>query len=529
MTRHKDHVSMNPMKYPHGVSAAVLCVALSFCTTGTAQVGQAVSVPPPPNIVLINADDVGYGDVGAYGAELIETPNIDSLAEQGIRFTDAHSASAVCSPSRYGLLTGEYPFRRDFWFPVFATAPLTVDTTTTTLASLLKEAGYATAVIGKWHLGFGEKEPVDWNEPLKPGPLELGFDYYFGVPVLNSHPPFVYVEDHAVVGLVEDDPMVYGETAVTRYFDEKFDYDTIGGGLEAHRLYRDREVGTTLTEKAVEWIRGHKDQPFFLYFATTHNHHPFTPAPRFIGTSRAGPYGDSMQELDWMVGRILQTLDDESLQDNTLVIFVSDNGGMFNRGGQTAWETGHRLNGDLLGMKFGAWEGGHRVPLIVRWPGRAPEGVTSSDLVSNVDFMATFAEIIDRPLKPGEGPDSRSMLPVLEGRNEAPVRDTLIISPARKSHLALRHGDWMYIPARDEGGFAGTRLGEHDFAGAAALAFTGQVNSDVVDGKIRSDAPEAQLYNLKSDPRQERNVYVEFPDVAAALQQLFEELTDSTP
>jgi len=228
-----------------------------------------------------------------------------------------------------------------------------------------------------------------------------------------------------------------------------------------------------------------------------------------------------------MVGRILHTLDDEGLRDNTLVLFISDNGGMFNRGGQTAWETGHHLNGELLGMKFGAWEGGHRVPFMARWPGRIPAGETSGALVSNVDFMATFAEIAGRPLKPGEGPDSRSLLPVLEGRNEAPIRETLIISPARKSHLAIRKGPWIFIPAQDEGGFSGKHLGDHDFAGAAALAFTGQGNSDVAHGKIRDEAPVAQLYNLETDPRQERNVYADYPDVVVELRAMLEKFTSN--
>ncbi|MEE4217798.1 MAG: arylsulfatase [Xanthomonadales bacterium] len=497
-------------------------------TSGAPSASAQVQAPGPgrPNIVLINADDVGYGDVGVYGAERIRTPNIDSLAREGMRFTDAHSASAVCSPSRYALLTGEYPFRRDFWFPIFATAPLVVDPSTTTLASLLKDVGYATAAIGKWHLGFGNKEPVDWNGTLSPGPLELGFDYYFGVPVLNSHPPFVYVENRAVLGLDPADPLVYGEMAITRYFDEKFDYDTIGGGLAAHRLYRDREVGTTLTEKAVNWIRSQQDQPFFLYFASTNIHHPFTPAPRFIGSSGAGPYGDSMHELDWMVGQILQALDDSQVRDNTLVLFISDNGGMFNRGGQTAWETGHRLNGDLLGLKFGAWEGGHRVPFIARWPGRIPAGAVSSSLVSNVDMLATLAAIVDRPLDAGEGPDSRDLLPTLLGQSKKPARETLIISPARKSHLAIRKGRWMYIPAQGEGGFAGSRLGEHDFAGTAALKFTGQVNSDVVNGELRENAPKAQLYDLGSDPKQEKNVYDEYPEVVREISTLLREVMD---
>jgi len=250
-----------------------------------------------PNIVVIFADDLGYGDLGCYGAMHVQTPNIDRLASQGRRFTDAHSASAVCTPSRYALLTGRYPVRHgNLWNPVFLKSPLVVSPDRITVADVAKEAGYATACIGKWHLGFGNRAPTNWNEALKPGPLELGFDYYFGVPVVSSHPPFVYVENHQVVGWIKDDPLVYGTTAKTRVFDEKMGINQIGGANAAHALYDDEEVGTTLTDKAVEWIHQKKDGPFFLYFATTNIHHPFTPAPRFQGTSQAGPYGDFIHD-----------------------------------------------------------------------------------------------------------------------------------------------------------------------------------------------------------------------------------------
>lgn len=500
--------------------------AISMPCTSAESAGKSTDLIPTedlPNIVIVNVDDLGYGDIGAYGADKITTPNIDRLAAEGMKFTDAHAASAVCSPSRYALITGEYPARRDFWFPIFAKTPLVIDTSATTIASLLKEKGYSNAIIGKWHLGFGNAEPVDWNKPLKPGPLELGFDYYFGVPVLNSHPPFVYVENHHVLGLTQDDPLVYGKRAVTREFDEKFDYDVIGGGEAAHALYKDRNNGTLLTEKAIEWVRAHKSGPFFLYFATTNIHHPFTPAPRFIGSSTAGSYGDFVHELDWMVGSLLNALDEEGLRENTVVFFTSDNGAMFNRGGQTAWETGHRPNGELLGVKFGAWEGGHRVPFIARWPGHIRAGSKSSELISNVDFLATVADIVDRPLQENEGPDSFSFLPALKQENEAPIRDSLVISPASKRHLTIRKGRWVYISAQGEGGFSGKHLGDHDFAGPAALKFTGQQNSDVVDGQIRPDAPPAQLYDLVTDPRQEVNVYTEHPDIVRELQALLAE------
>jgi arylsulfatase A-like enzyme len=356
--------------------------------------------------------------------------------------------------------------------------------------------------------------------------LELGFDYYFGVPVLNSHPPFVYVENHNIVGLTPDDPMVYGQQAETRWFPEKFDLDEIGGGRAAHDVYDDRAVGATLTERAVDWIKQHKEDPFFLYFATTHIHHPFTPDSRFIGTSEAGRYGDFIHELDWMIGELLQTLEKEGLAENTVVIFTSDNGGMLNQGGQDAWRDGHKLNGDLLGFKFGAWEGGHRVPFIVRWPGKIKAGSTSNELISNVDMLATLAALVDRPLKENEGRDSYNVLPSFFGPVKKPIRDHLVICPAQKKNLAIRKGKWMYISSQNEGGFDGTEIGDHNFGGAAAHLLTRQVNSDVEDGKIKADAPPAQLYDLKADPTQKVNVYNQHPKVAEELKNLLENIVN---
>ncbi len=470
----------------------------------------------PPNVVVIFADDLGYGDLSCYGATKVSTPNIDRLASEGRRFTDAHSASAVCTPSRYALLTGQYPFRVDLWPPVFLKTGLVVDPDRTTVADVMKRAGYATACIGKWHLGFGEETP-DWNGDLKPGPLELGFDHYFGMPVVNSHPPFVYVEDYRVVGLDPDDPLVYGQTAETRIFDEKMKINEIGGGKAAHALYDDEYVGTTLTEKSIEWIREHKDDPFFLYFSTTNIHHPFTPHPRFQGTSEAGPYGDFIHELDWMVGEIMDTLESEGLAENTLVIFTSDNGGMINRGGQEAWRRGHNQNGDLFGFKFDAWEGGHRVPFIARWPGQIPAGSTSDQLVSNIDLSATLAALTGEKLATDEAPDSFNILPALTGNPSDPIREHLALAAFRKTHLSLREGDWMFIPNQAGGGFSAKNVGDHGFGGPPAIHFSGQVNSDMADGALKPDAPAEQLYNLSSDLRQSRNVIREYPEIARAM------------
>ena len=401
-----------------------------------AQVAMAVE---KPNIILINADDLGYGDLGCYGATKVQTPNIDQLAAGGRRLTDAHSASAVCTPSRYALITGEYPVRKNLYRPVFLKTGLVIDLEKQTIASLLKDAGYATSCFGKWHLGFGEGTP-NWNGALKPGPLELGFDYYFGVPVVNSHPPFVYVENHHVVGLVEEDPFVYKKKAKTREFFEKMGYDQIGGADAAHALYDDEQVGTELTERATAWIKEKKKDSLFLYLATTNIHHPFTPHPRFKGTSQCGPYGDYIHELDWMVGEVMKTLKEEGIEEKTLVIFTSDNGGMFNVGGQNAWDAGHEINGELLGFKFGAWEGGHRVPLIASGPGKIPAGSESDQLVSNIDMLATFAELTGSKVKEGQGRDSVNVLAALLEDPQEQVRDHLVLGASKPTHLSVRRG-----------------------------------------------------------------------------------------
>jgi len=492
---------------------AAACLALTErCPGASAAPGRK------PNIVLINADDLGYGDIGCYGATKVKTPNIDRLARQGRMFTDAHSASAVCTPSRYALLTGRYPFRKkNLWNPIFLKTPLIIAPEQLTLGRLMKEAGYSTACIGKWHLGFGRTAPTDWNKPLKPGPLELGFDYYFGVPVVNSHPPFVYVENHRVVGLTPEDPMTYGKKAATRAWPEKFGLGQIGGARAAHTLYDDEKVGTTLKDKAVQWIEKQKDKPFFLYFATTNIHHPFTPARRFNGKSQCGRYGDFIHELDWIVGEVLGALDRTKAADNTLVVFTSDNGGMLNQGGQDAWKSGHRLNGDLLGFKFDAWEGGHRVPFIARWPGKIRAGTTSDQLICNVDMLATLAAVVARPLKAHEGPDSFNMLPALTGTPQGRIRDHLVLCPRRKEHIALRKGKWIYIAARGNGGFGGRRIGQHTLGGPAAHLLTHQVNSDIEDGKLKPDAPPTQLYDLQADRSQTKNLYRTQPAVVEQL------------
>lgn len=483
-----------------------------------------------PNVVFIFADDLGYGDVGCYGATKVETPNIDRLAATGRRFTDAHSASAVCTPSRYALLTGKYPVRANggagVWGPAPIDSPLLIDPHEVTIADVFKKGGYQTAAIGKWHLGFGTGKNT-WQEPLRPGPRDLGFDYYFGVPVVNSAPPYVYVENERVVGGDPADPLVdlgrgrqKESTPITPIPPEASQRtpNRFGGAVEAHQHYNDYTVGTVLAEKAVDWITVNQEKPFFLYLATTHIHHPYTPGGRFQGTSDAALYGDFIQELDWMVGSVISCLEEQGLSDNTLVVFTSDNGGMLNLGGRTATELGHRLNGGLLGFKFGAWEGGHRIPFIAKWPGHIEAGTQSDQLLGLVDMLATFVEAIGQDASALSGKDSISMLPAFLGDPQEPLRDELILAAHKRSHLSIRKGRWVYIPSRGSGGFTGSKPHQHAWGGPPATQFAGSVNSDIQGGKIKPDAPPAQLYDLHADENQTTNLYREHPKVVQELE-----------
>ncbi|MBK1834422.1 sulfatase family protein [Roseibacillus ishigakijimensis] len=494
-----------------------------------------------PNVILIFADDLGYGDLGCYGATHVRTPNIDQLAKEGRRFTDAHSASAVCTPSRYALLTGSYPSRakggEGLWGPAPINSPLLIAPDTFTLADLFQKEGYATAALGKWHLGFGE-EANDWQPPLRPGPQDLGFDFYFGLPVVNSAPPYLYVENDRFVGEDPDDPLIFigrkrhsEATPITPIPKEASQRtaNQFKGARRAHEHYNDYEVGTVLTEKATAWITTHRQQPFFLYLATTHIHHPFTPAPRFQGTSEAGLYGDYIHELDWMVGEILTCLEENQLTEDTLVIFTSDNGGMLNSGGRVAVQKGHLPNGDLLGFKFGAWEGGHRVPFIARWPGKIPPTTVSPQLLSHLDLMATLHAALGKEKPPQAGPDSLNLLPALTEEPSLPLREELLLAAHRPSHLSLRQGPWMYIPARGSGGFTGSKPSHHAWGGPPAVAFVQGKNSDLKDGKLRQDAPPAQLYNLAEDPNQRENLYHSYPDKVREMATRLDQLTPENP
>lgn len=353
-------VAMGSILFPfRGLLAPCLAVMVAG---GAGSCGRDLPTPRAedggkPNIVLILADDLGYGDLGCYGATKVRTPNIDRLAREGIRFTDAHSPSAVCTPSRYALLTGrEYWHRRSRWEGGSLLQEVKI-----TLPSLLQSAGYATACVGKWHLGFGERE-ADWNGELEPGPLEAGFDTFFGTPNTHNEPPQVLVEDHRVIGLSPSDPIEILPPVPPDYA-----LGEMRGGAAAR--FRDEELASIYTAKAVSFLEEHADRPFFLYLATSNVHGPIAPAPRFQGESQCGSYGDSIEELDWSVGKVLATLERLHLTRSTIVIFTSDNGAVLYR---SVIEAGHRSNGALIGQKTDAWEGG-----IVSHSSRAGQGTSS--------------------------------------------------------------------------------------------------------------------------------------------------------
>jgi arylsulfatase A-like enzyme len=470
-----------------------------------------------PNIVIILADDIGYGDLSCYGATKVKTPNLDKLATQGMRFTDAHCAAAVCTPTRYALLTGQYAWRHDPARTILSgVAPLAIPLDRMTVPKLLKKADYATGVVGKWHLGLGEKEP-DYNVEIKPGPKEVGFDYSFIIPATADRTPCVYVENGRVVGYDPKDPIrvsykeKVGDEPTGRenpdlLFNQKpsqgHDGTIVNGisrigfmtGGKAAR-WKDEDMADELTKRAVAFITQHKEKPFFLYFATSDIHVPRFPHSRFRGKSEHGLRGDAIVQLDWCAGEIMLTLDKLKLTDNTLLIFTSDNGGVMDDGyldGTRDDKRGHKCNGVLRGFKGGPYEGGTRVPLIARWPGRVPVDKTSGALVSSVDFLASFAAITGTALPKDAGPDSFDILPALLAEKPAkPCRETLTM---HGNPIAVRQGKWKLVPAVSP-----------------------------PKGKMRP----AELYDLEADLSETNNLADKHPDKVKELTELLEELRKS--
>lgn len=500
----------------------VFCAALSVGAVSSV-FAEAADKPldgarAKPNVVIIYADDIGYGDFGCYGG-LIPTPNVDALAENGLRFTSGYCPSATCTPSRFAMLTGEYAFRQKGTGIARGDAAMIIKPGTVTLATLMKDAGYRTAVVGKWHLGLGEGgSKLDWNKPIKPTPNDIGFDESFIMAATGDRVPCVYIRDREVVNLDPDDPIQvrYGRDNFPGELDGKKDRDKLvmdwshghnmavingigrigymTGGKAA--LWSDEDMADDFTREAVAFIERSKDQPFFLFFALHDNHVPRVPHPRFVGKSGQGPRGDAVVQFDWCAGAIIEALEKHGLSDNTLVILSSDNGPVLDDGYKDQANEllgDHKPAGPLRAGKYSMFEGGTRVPFITYWPGTIQPG-TSDALVSQVDFPASVPALAGVGLPDGAAPDSYNVLDALLGKS-AKARDYIVQDA---NGIALRAGDWKYIPK------GGTR--------------------DNLGPWKNAKFQQGALYNLAEDIGEQNNLIAEHPDKAEAMRKQLEQI-----
>lgn len=463
-----------------------------FCTSlaAAAAGGLVAAADKLPNIVYILADDLGWGDLGCYNRESqIPTPTADRLAAQGVRFTDMHSPSAVCTPTRYGILTGRYCWRTSLKNGVlWGYSPNLIETRRMTVASMLKARGYHTTAIGKWHLGFGNEPKVDYSRTLRPGPLDHGFDSLFGIPASLDMDPYVYVENDHVV----EQPTAHTDGQK----DPRGVFWRPGPIAPSLKL---EQVLPTLTRRAVDVIRARAAQPaqpFFLYLALTGPHTPWLPLPEFRGRSKAGDYGDFAAQVDAGVGDVVRTLDESGLARDTLVLFTSDNGADWNVEDKQRFP--HRANAHWKGRKADISEAGHRVPFIARWPARIKPGSRTSELGCLTDLMATAAEIVGTKLPSDAAEDSYSLLPALLGERVKPIREAIVHHSA-DGMFAIRQGEWKLVEGRGSGGF------------------TRPVRIEPQPGE-----PAGELYNLARDPAESENVYGRHPNVVARLAALLE-------
>lgn len=441
-----------------------------------------------PNILVILADDMGYGDPGCFNPRSrIATPHIDRLAREGMRFTDAHAPGPLCHPSRYGLMTGRYPFRTDI--TRWPTQPL-VEKSQVTFASFLRGQGYQTAMVGKWHLGFREN---GYDQLLPGGPLDCGFDSFFGLRASTDIPPYFYIRG--------DRSLVPPTNHIAEHHSEGWSpiqgaFWRQGGIAPGLAL---ADVLPRLTDEACALIKAHAgkepgtQRPLLLYLAFTAPHTPWLPAGEFAGKSGAGMYGDFVMMLDAHIGRVLEALESAGMAQNTLLIFTSDNGPVWHAPDVARF--GHDAAGGLRGMKADAWEAGHRMPFIVRWPGRVKAGRVSAQTICFTDLLATFAEICGVKLPADAGPDSFSFLPVLEGRQpeRRPIRGPIVMQAGSSPAMVIRSGDWKLINQLGSGGFSQPKT----------------INPE-------PGAPAGQLYNLRDDLAETKNLYLKHPDEIVA-------------
>jgi len=472
----------------------------------------------PPNIVIIYADDMGYGDLNCQNPNSkIPTPNLDQLASEGMRFTDAHSSSGICSPSRFALLTGSYHWRRQHGIVSSFGKPFFKDSDIT-LPQLLKTKGYTTACIGKWHLGWdwefknapSEKvnqwgkmrevylsNDIDWSKPIGGGPLDRGFDYYFGDGTINF-PPYAWIEN---------DQFIEAPTAEMEI--NSIGFNTKEGNWEFRpgpkvKDWNPYEVLPTLTKKTVEWInKQDDDKPFFLYFALPSPHAPIIPNDDFDGKSGAGGYGDFMVQTDWVAGQVLKALKEKGLEENTIIIFSADNGPE-----HYAWKRaekyGHFSMGYFRGLKRDVWEGGHHVPLIIKWPGQVEAASISNEVISQVDIMATLASITGIDLSESAAPDSYNFTSVIKGKKyKSPVREATVHN-TYETKWGIRKGKWLYINGKSGG---------HRKLPESFKKLTGYTDFNT-DGL---------LFDMVDDPEQRINHYEKYPEKIKEMEKLLQE------
>ena len=460
-----------------------------------------------PNIVLILADDLGIGDLGCYNpASKVPTPALDQLARQGIRLTDAHSPSAVCTPTRYSILTGRYAWRSRLKKGVTrGYSRSLIEPGRATVASLLKSKGYATACVGKWHLGFqtpdldapdlpfanelvppDHPQAVDFAKPLIPGPVSLGFDYFFGIPASLDMEPYLFVEN--------DRPLEQPTETIAQSLHRRKGGGGFWRGGPIAPSFRHIDVLPTIAEKAVHWIgQQSTENPFFLYFPLNAPHTPWLPTKKFQGRTSISHYGDFVAQVDSVVGQIVAAVRQTGQAENTLIIVTSDNGSHWPTTDIEKWH--HTANLHYRGQKADIWEGGHRVPFVASWPARIPKAAENDSTVCLVDFMATFANLVGAAIPTGEGVDSVNILPaLLDKKTQQPPR-TSTVHHSLDGTFAVRSGNWKLIPANlGSGGFSAPR-----------------------EVPPQQDGPQGQLYNLDDDPSEKNNLWLQHPEVVKKL------------
>lgn len=467
-------------------------------------------VADKPNVLIILVDDMGYGDLKNYNPDSkIEMPNVERLADEGMLFTDAHAPGPLCHMSRYGLMTGRYPFRTDV--TKWPTDPLIAEGQVT-IASLLRDNGYRTAMVGKWHLGFKEN---GYENPLPGGPVDRGFDSYFGIRASTDIPPYFYIRGRQAVSPPTNRIEARYTDGWTKIQGEFWREGGIAPGLDLH------DVLPRFTDEAIDVVDNHakgprSDMPLMLYLAYPAPHTPWLPSAKFVGKSEASMYGDFTMMVDDEMGRVLKALDRNGMTEDTLVIFTSDNGPVWFQ--YDVDRFGHTSTGPLRGMKSDAWEGGHRMPFIARWPGKVKAGSKSDQLLCFTDLMATFADIVDAKLPEDAGPDSFSFLPALESSKpgKTKVRKSVVMKSGSGGLMTIRSGDWKFIEGKGSGGFS-----DRADAGSDPLA-AGNNKKKTYEGE-----PEAQLYSMGKDIGETTNLFEGNPEVVARLRKEMAKIIDS--